>query len=79
MEPTNEFRWLELQCGAIGMNHPTARVVTGTNRALVLQQKWVESFAFNRGKVPDGKVEWRDIIIEVANVKLRDCEAVPLK
>lgn len=64
MEPTMELRWLELKCGEIGHNHPTARIINGTNKALVLQQKWVEVYAFNAGRVPDGKVEWRDIVIE---------------
>lgn len=64
MEPTTELRWLELKCGEIGPNHPTARIINGTTRALVLQQKWVEAYAFNAGHVPDGKIEWRDIPIE---------------
>ena len=65
MEPTTEFRYLQLQCGSIGMNHPTATVITGTNTALVLQQKWVKVFAFNGGRIPDSKSEWRDIKIEL--------------
>jgi hypothetical protein len=67
MEPTNEFRWLELYCGDIWPNHPTAQIINGTNRAIVLQQKFVESYAFNGGPVPDGKQEWRDIHIVSAN------------
>ena len=64
MEPTAELRWLELKLGEIGPNHSTARIINGTNRAIVLQQKWIEVYAFNAGPVPDGKTEWRDIPIE---------------
>ena len=63
MEGTNEFRWLQFRLGDTDERHPTARIIDGTNYAIVLQQKWVESYAFNGGPVPDGKHEWRDIPI----------------
>jgi hypothetical protein len=62
MKPTNELRYLQFIGGKI--QHPTAQLIAGTNLSIVLQQKWIEVYAFTGDRVPDGKEEWRDIPIE---------------
>ena len=62
MKPTKLFRWLKIHEDHIDQIGIRAQ---DTNFFYVLQQKWVEEYAFNGGPVPGGKEEWRNIPVEI--------------